>query len=689
MAKKSNDSGLSVPLNLVRNIGIAAHIDAGKTTLTERILFYTGASHKIGEVHDGAATMDFMAEERAHGITIGSAVTQCPWADHLIQVVDTPGHVDFTIEVERAMRILDGAVIVMDGVRGVEPQTETVWRQASRFEIPRVVFVNKMDRPGADIRRCMTTIERRLGGHPVPVCIPLADDTKVMDLVNQQLISFSGERGEEVTRSPIPEHLEDDFAEYRETMLLACAEEDEELEEMVLEEVDIPADRIIAALRKGTMGGRMHPIFGGSALRNWGIQPLLDGVLSLLPNPLERPPALARKVKTDEEVLVEMTPEGGLVALAFKVQLWEGRRHVFVRIYRGKLEPGDQVALCGRDQKERVARIFEVNAGSKGRAHGATAGQIVLLAGLRHATTGDTLVHADSPEILLERIDTKEPVLGLAIEPMSASEEGKLIEVLGKICEEDPTVRFIEDTDTGERVLRGMGELHLQIIFERIEREYGLKVRAGRPTVMTRETVGSSGVGDALVDRILHMGDNQVPLKARCVAKVKPLPRDSGMQSTIEPKVLPDGASLNEAQLDAIKAGVSDAMMAGPSEGAPLQDVSVTLTEVELFPEGSTPQALRIAASQAVREGLTNGGGQVLRPLMKVEVVVPDENLGAVLGDLQSKGANITGQESDMGTSTILCEAGLHRLLGYTTTLRSMTRGRGQFTMEFDRFDVG
>ena len=689
MAKKRTGGGLSVPLNLVRNIGIAAHIDAGKTTLTERILFYTGASHKIGEVHDGAATMDFMAEERAHGITIGSAVTQCPWNDHLIQVVDTPGHVDFTIEVERAMRVLDGAVIVMDGVRGVEPQTETVWRQASHFEIPRVVFVNKMDRPGADIRRCMETIEKRLHGSPVPVCVPIADDLTVMDLINGELVSFSGDRGIEVSRGPIPDHLTDDYEEFRETMLLACAEEDPELEELVLEEADIPAERIVSALRAGTMGGRMHPIFGGSALRNWGIQPLLDGVLKLLPTPLERPPAIARKAKDDEEVMVEMTPEGGLVALAFKVQLWDGRRHVFVRVYRGKLEPGQQVVLAGRDQKERVARVFEVNAGNKNRAGGATAGQIVLLAGLRNATTGDTLVDEDSPEILLERIDTKEPVLGLAIEAMSSGEEDKLLEVLGKICEEDPTVRFIEDNDTGERVLRGMGELHLQIIFERIEREYGLKVRAGRPTVMTRETIAGPGTGNALVDRVLMMGETQVPLKARCKAKVSPRDRDAGMDVTIEPAIVPAGLSLNEAQREAVEAGVRDATMAGPSEGAPLQDVSVSLTEVELFAESSTPQALRIAASQAVREGLMDGGGLVLRPLMKVDVVVPDENLGAVLGDLQSKGAAITGQASDMGTSTIHCEAGLHRLLGYTTTLRSMTRGRGQFTMVFDRFDVG
>jgi elongation factor G len=689
MAKKKGGEGLSVPFDRVRNIGIAAHIDAGKTTLTERILFYTGASHKIGEVHDGAATMDFMAEEKAHGITIGSAVTQCPWKEHLIQVVDTPGHVDFTIEVERAMRVLDGAVIVMDGVRGVEPQTETVWRQASRFEIPRVLFVNKMDRPGADLQRAMESVEKRLGGHPVPVCVPLADDLTVMDLIRGEIVSFSGDRGVDVSRSPIPDHLMDLYQEHRETMLLACAEEDPELEDMVLEEADIPMDRIVSALRSGTMSGRMHPVFGGSALRNWGVQPLLDGVLSLLPNPLERPPAIARNAKTNEEALVEMTAEGSLLALAFKVQLWDGRRHVFVRIYRGRIDPGQQVVLAGRDKKERVARIFEVNAGNKSRANGASAGQIVLLAGLRHATTGDTLCAEDAPELLLERIDTKEPVLGLAIEAQSSAEEEKLLEVLGKICEEDPTVRFVEDKDTGERVLRGMGELHLQIIFERIQREYGLKVRAGRPSVMTRETIAGSGKGNVLVDRLLHIGDSPMPLKARCVAEVSPQARDAGISLQVEPTILPAGMSLTQAQAEAVEAGVKDATTAGPSEGAPLQDVAVRLTQVQLFAEGSTPQALRIAASQAVREAMVKGGGLVLRPLMKVEVVVPDENLGSVLGDLQSRGASITGQESEMGTSTIHAECGLHKVLGYTTQLRSMTRGRGQFTMEFARFDVG
>jgi elongation factor G len=688
MAKKKAVE--KVDLDQVRNIGIAAHIDAGKTTLTERILFYTGASHKIGEVHDGAATMDFMAEEKAHGITIGSAVTRCPWDGHLVQIVDTPGHVDFTIEVERAMRVLDGAVIVMDAVRGVEPQTETVWRQASRFDIPRCIFVNKMDRPGASYQRCMDTLAKRLDGHPVPVCVPV-EDGRVIDLVNQEVVSFSGDRGQDVTRGPVPADLQDLMQEHRETMLLAAAEFDEELEELVLMEEPIEPDQIWSALRTGLLRGKVHAFFGGSALRNWGVQPLLDGVLKLMPNPLERPAAIAHEVvdgEQGEETLIEMSPDGPLAALAFKVQLWEGRRHVFVRLYQGTLSAGDTVRIGGRGETERVARIFQVDAGRKKRVDGATAGEIVLLAGLRKATTGDTICDVET-DVLLERIDTKEPVLGLAVEPESSRDEEKMLEVLAKICEEDPTVRFEEDSDTGQRILKGMGELHLQIIFERIEREFGLKVRAGKPRVMTRETIAGPGSSDVTVDRTLRAGEaNELRLHARITAEVAPNERDAGMTIEVEPTILPDGASLSAAQREAIEAGVNDATLGGPSEGAPLQDVHVRLTSVELF-DGSSPQALRIAASQAVREAMLAGGGQVLRPLMAVEVVSPDENLGTVLGDLQSRGATILGQESEMGMSSIQGECPLQALLGYATQLRSITKGRGQFTMDFARFDVG
>ena len=677
-------------LDLVRNIGIAAHIDAGKTTLTERVLFYTGALHRIGEVHEANAHMDFMPEERAHGITITSAVTKCPWKDHLIQVVDTPGHVDFTIEVERAMRVLDGAVIVMDGVRGVEPQTETVWRQASRFSIPRLVFVNKMDRPGASFDRAMESLRRRLHGNPVPVCVPL-EDNSILDLIGQRLLRFNGPSGEEVVSGPVPELEQDTFKRHRESLLLAAAEADPALEEAVLMEEEIDPDLIWAALRKATLNGRIHPVFGGSALRNWGVQPLLDGVLRLLPAPLDRPPTLAKVLKpgpdeADEE-FVEMTPDGPFAALAFKVQLWEGRRHVFARIYRGRLEPGQQVRLAGRDMDERVARVFDVDADQKKRLDEAEAGQIVLLAGLRHASTGDTLTDPKH-EVLLERIVTRDPVLGLAVEPESSKEEDKFLEVLNKVSEEDPTLRFREDKDTGQRILSGMGELHLQIVFERIEREFGLKVRAGRPQVMTRETVGGRGVADVVLNRVLRAGDKEILLHARVKAEVNAADRGAGNSVEVDYRLLPDKANLSPAGADAVRLGAADALSAGPIDGAPLDDVCVRVLEVELFAEASTPQALRIAASQAVREAIEAAGGRVLQPLMRVEVVVPDENLGAVLGDLQARRASILGSSAEMGMTTVEGECPLNGLVGYTTDLRSLTRGRGQFTMEFQRFDV-
>jgi elongation factor G len=674
-------------LDKVRNIGIAAHIDAGKTTITERILYYTGANHKIGEVHDGQAHMDWMAEERAHGITITTAVTQCPWKDHLIQIVDTPGHVDFTIEVERAMRVLDGAIIVLDAVRGVEPQTETVWRQASRFDIPRLIFVNKMDRPGANYGRAMATVAKRLGGNPVPVFVPV--DGCVVNLVDRTVIRFSGEQGEIIDTQPLDDALAEQVEHHRETMVLAAAEFDANLEEIALEGDHPPAAALWAALRVGTIAGMIQPVFGGSALRNWGVQTVIDGAISLLPAPLERPAAIGTHPSTGEEELVEMEADGPLAALAFKVQLWDGRRHVFARIYRGTLKAGDKVRVAGTDTTERVARIFDVNAAKKKRIEVAKAGQIVLLAGLRVATTGDTLCGQDD-QVLLERIESRAPVLGLAIEPESSKDEEKFLEVMGKICEEDPTLKFTEDEDTGQRILSGMGELHLIIVFERIEREFGLKVHAGKPRVMTRETIGGSGHADTTLDRTIRTGeDKTMQLKARVAASVVPRERGTGESlNATSPQVLPEGTSLSRLQAEAIEAGAKDALSGGPLEGAALVDLAVTVDTVELFGEASSPQALRITASQAVRDAIAQGGPQMLRPLMKIAVVVPEEAMGGVLGDLQSRTALISGTENDMGVATIHGECPLKALLGYTTQLRSMTQGRGQFTMEFARFDV-
>ena len=676
-------------LRRVRNIGIAAHIDAGKTTLTERILFYTGALYKVGEVHDGAAHMDYMAEEQNHGITITSAVTKAHWQDHLIQLVDTPGHVDFTIEVERSMRVLDGCVLVLDGVRGVEPQTETVWRQREKFHLPCLFFVNKVDRPGADFDQALESVRKRLGGNPVAVTIPLPEQGAVVNLLDRTLIRFSGEHGEKVATEPCDDTTWASFSEQREALLMGIAETDDQLADQVLAEEEPDTETLWNALRKATLNGQIHPCFGGSALRNLGVQPLIDAVVKLLPSPLDRPDAKALLDDGSEE-LVAMQDEGPLVALAFKVQMWEGRRHVFARLYRGVLRPGNRVSYKrpdGRMANENVARIFDIDAAKKSRLDLAHAGEIVLLAGLRHVATGDTLCDPDHP-LLLERIDTREPVLSLAIEPASSDQEEKFLEVMEKLQEEDPTLRFGEDVDTGQRLLSGMGELHLQIIIERLEREYNLQVKAGQPSVALRETVTRSSRIDHLFQPPSEQGAKEVALKARVVLVVSPRERGSGMQTRIEPRLLPEGVNLNPAQREAVEQGLRFSLGGGPLEGAPLEDLQVEIEEIELFGGASTPSALSAAVSRALAKALQNASPALLQPIMAAEVVVPEVNLGAVLGDLQSRHAIIRDSRHGREDATISCEVALAQLLGYTTQLRSMTQGRGQFSTIFLRFDM-
>ena len=675
----------------VRNIGIAAHVDAGKTTLTERMLYYAGASHKIGEVHEGAAHMDYMVEEQEHGITITAAVTKLPWRDHLIQLIDTPGHVDFTIEVERSMRVLDGCVIVLDGVRGVEPQTETVWRQRTRFRLPALFFVNKLDRPGADFERALTTVRERLHAEPVAVTVPLADyDGSVVHLIDKTRLRFGGERGEQVQIAPCDEATWERVRPLRESLLLAAAEMDDALAEQVLAEEEPEPAAVWSALRRATQAGRACPCFAGSALRNQGVQPLLDGVTRLLPSPTERPPSLAHRPDGGEE-WVAMQADGPLAALAFKVQMWEGRRHVFARLYRGTLKPGDEVAIPGPNgtvRQERAARLFEVDANHKARLEQATAGQIVLLAGLRWATTGDTLCAPAHP-LWLERIETREPVLGLAIEPLSGAEEEKLLDALDKLQQEDPTLRVEEDRETGQRVLRGMGELHLQIAGERLRREFNVNIRVGNPDVVVRETIAQAAEAESLFHRQIEQPDGKrLEMKAWARVAVEPLSRGAGATASAEPRVRPDGVELSPAQHDAAAGGAGDVLESGPATGAPLQDLAVRVREVELFGPLSSPQALRVAVAEAARKAIAQAGSLVMRPIMTTEVVVPEGDVGAVMGDLQARRAVIR-DTTTLGEMTIIhCDCALDRLLGYITDLRGMTRGRGQFTMTFDRFDV-
>lgn len=676
-------------LERVRNIGIAAHVDAGKTTLTERILFYTGALYKIGEVHDGAAHMDYMAEEQSHGITITSAVTRAEWNDHLIQVVDTPGHVDFTIEVERSMRVLDGCVIVIDGVRGVEPQTETVWRQRSRFNLPSLFFINKMDRPGADFDQALESIHKRLQTVPAPVTVPLPGQQAVVHLIDRSLIRFSGEHGEVIDITPCDEATWQGLATLREGLLLAIAETDDELADHVLAGEEPPVEVIWRALRAGTLAGHLCPCFGGSALHNLGVQPLLDSIVRLLPSPLERPPASGFLEDGSPESVV-MDDNAPLAALAFKVQMWEGRRHVFARIYRGVLRPGDTVAyrqLDGNEQREHVARIFDVDASQKKRLDSAHAGDIVLLGGLRHASTGDTLCDPEHP-VLLERIETREPVLSLAIEPASSDQEEKFLDVMGKLQEEDPTLRFIEDPDTGQRLLSGMGELHLQIIIERLEREYHLQVKSGRPAVALRETITRAASHDLLFQPQMSGNHKGTELKARVVISVSPLPRGDGIEILVAPEVEPAGSQLNALQEEALREGLGHALGGGPLEGAQLEDLQVRLERVELFGAASTAEALSAAAARALSSVLKEASPALLQPIMQLEVVVPDENMGGVLGDLQSRHALIQDTQHTRDSGVIHCQVALASLLGYSTELRSMTQGRGAFNTQFERFDI-
>jgi elongation factor G len=676
-------------LSHIRNIGIAAHVDAGKTTLTERILFYTGVSYKMGEVHDGEAHMDYMAEEQAHGITITSAVTKAPWQDHLIQLVDTPGHVDFTIEVERSMRVLDGCIVVLDGVRGVEPQTETVWRQRNKFDLPSLFFINKMDRPGADFKQAMLSMRRRLAAEPVAVTVPLPERNAVVHLIDKTLLSFYGDMGEQVRASPCDAQIWDSIGPYRENLLLSVAETDDALADTVLADEEPGKDALWAALRKATLSGRIQPCFCGSALRNYGIQPLLDGIVRLLPAPLDRPPSVSTRPDGEKE-LVEMGSDGPFAALAFKVQLWEGRRHVFARLYRNALRPGDRIVIPrGKDQliQEHVARIFDIDANKKIRLDQAFAGQIVLLAGLRWASTGDTLCSPEHP-LLLERIETRKPVLSLAIEPMSSEDEDKMLEVLDKLQQEDPTLCVEEDRDTGQRLLQGMGELHLQISLERMQREFSLILRTGKPAVALCETISKSATAEALYERPMDLEKKHIEVKAWAQVSVTPLPRKSGIKISADPEVKPQGLSLSALQYEAVQQAAQDMQVSGPFKGMPLQDLEIRIDKVEIFGHASPPEALRAATALATRNALQRAGGVLLRPIMATEIIVPDEDLGTVLGDLQARQAMIQGTSVLGNTVTISCHASLDRLLGYTTDLRSMTHGRGQFSMVFERFDV-
>jgi elongation factor G len=675
-------------IDLVRNLGVVAHIDAGKTTVSERFLFHSGKIHKVGEVHDGETEMDWMEQERERGITITAAATTFEWKKHEIHLIDTPGHVDFTIEVERSLRVLDGAVVVFCGVAGVQPQSETVWHQADKFHVPRLAFINKLDRVGASFPAVVADIRERLGANAVPIQLPIgSEDTfhGAIDLVRMKAIMFTGD----VTDTPevvdIPGEHAAVAADARDGMIQSLADLDDAIAVKYLEGHDLEAAELDAAIRKATIAVKMVPVLGGTALRNKGIHPLLDAVIAYLPSPADLPPVTGvdpRSLNSDkgaEKLTRAPRNSEPFSALAFKIAMDEGRKVVFLRIFSGVLEAGDEILNVRTNRKERVARLFRIHANKRERLDKAVAGEIVAAAGLKDATTGDTVCDAKAP-ILLERIDTYEPVISQAIEADNAAAKERLDFALGKMSEEDPTFRVKEDTDTGQTLISGMGELHLEIIVDRMKREYGVQARAGKPQVVYRETVLGEGEGHAVFERDLK----EQAIYGAATCKVRGRPRASGMDFK---RALPAGTLLPDGIVQAAMQGLRDAASSGP-DGYPLEDVEVTLLGLALHEGADGEIGCRAAAAEAFRRAVQAARPSRLEPIMAVEVTVDDEFLGAVIGDLNQR----RGQVQDVGSRgakrVIAALVPLRNMFGYSTRLRSLTEGRATFSMLFHSYDT-
>jgi elongation factor G len=670
-------------IDLVRNLGVVAHIDAGKTTVSERFLFHSGKIHKVGEVHDGETEMDWMEQERERGITITAAAITFDWKKHEIHLIDTPGHVDFTIEVERSLRVLDGAVVVFCGVAGVQPQSETVWHQADKFKIPRLAFINKLDRVGASLPTVVADIRERLGANAVPIQLVIgSEDTfsGVVDLVTMKAIMFTGD----VTDTPevvdIPNDIAASAADARDQMIQAIADLDDSIAEKYLEGGALSEADLKAAIRKATIAVKMIPVLAGTALRNKGIHPLLDAVIDYLPSPVDVPPVTGVDPRNTGEKLVRQPRNTEpFSALAFKIAMDEGRKVVFMRIFSGTLEAGGEVLNVRTNKKEKVARLFRIHAAKRERLEKAVAGEIVAAAGLKDATTGDTLCDPKSP-ILLERIDTYEPVISQAIEADNASAKERLDFALGKMVEEDPTFRVKEDTETGQTIISGMGELHLEIMVDRMKREYGVQARAGKPQVVYRETVLSSGEGQATFER--EMKEQPIFGDATCIVRGRA--RGAGMEFKLG---LPTSSMLPDNIVQAAMQGLRDAASSGP-DGYPLEDVEVTLTRVALKDGYNGEIGARAAAAEAFRRAVQNAEPARLEPIMSVEVTVDDEGLGSVIGDLQQRHGQVQNMEA-IGTKRLVTAlVPLRNMFGYSTRLRSMTAGSATFRMQMHTYDT-
>ena len=665
-------------LDKTRNIGIAAHIDAGKTTTTERVLFYTGRVHRMGEVDEGAATMDWMAQEQERGITITAAATTCLWRDHVINIIDTPGHVDFTVEVERSLRVLDGVVAIFCGVAGVQPQSETVWRQANRYGVPRIAYVNKMDRTGADFHRVLHALRSRLGCRAVAVQLPLgqeADFRGVIDLVTMKAIVWTDPEGRQFEAQPVPAEMMPLAQRFREALLEAAAETDEELMQKYVSGDQLTEEEIRRGLRAGTLQYMMVPVLCGASYRNKGVQPLLDAVVDYLPSPVDVPPIHGRDPRTGEAISRRADDNESLAALAFKVAVDRNvGQLIYLRIYSGMLTRGAVVQNSTKKTSTRIGRLLRMHANRREQLQEAFAGEIVAAVGLDATSTGDTLCDPNAP-VVLETIQFPDPVISVAIEPRTKAEEVKLVEAIAALVTEDPTLHSHTDPDSGQIIVSGMGELHLDIVADRLLREFQVSAQIGRPQVAYRETVRSTAVAEGSHVRQTG-GHGQY---GRVKLQVSPRERGAGVVFVDRTR----GGPVPAEFVRAVEAGVMEASSAGVLAGYPVTDVEATLLDGQTHEVDSSELAFRIASAEAFRKGLTSADPVLLEPIMKVEVICPEDRLGDVLGDLNARRGHITGITASPGrTETIQTLVPLATTFGYATALRNVTQGRGTYTME-------
>tara|TARA_R110000787_G_scaffold191851_1_gene303421 strand:+ start:13363 stop:15441 length:2079 start_codon:yes stop_codon:yes gene_type:complete len=670
------------PLEKYRNIGIMAHIDAGKTTTTERVLFYTGKSYKIGEVHDGAATMDWMEQEQERGITITSAATTAFWRDHRVNIIDTPGHVDFTIEVERSLRVLDGAVAVFDAVAGVEPQSETVWRQADKYGVPRMCFVNKMDRTGADFFRCVEMIKGRLGAVPMVIQLPIGSEAEfegVVDLIEMRAVVWNGEElGASFEYLDIPANLADQAAEYREKLVELAVEQDDAAMEAYLEGTEPDAATLRKCIRKGTIANEFVPVLNGTAFKNKGVQPLLDAVVDFLPSPLDVPAIKGVKAGTDEEIERNNSETEPFAALAFKIMNdpFVGTL-TFIRIYSGTLEAGSYVMNTVKEKRERVGRMLLMHANDREELKEASAGDIVAIAGLKDTTTGDTLCDPNSL-VILERMEFPEPVIEVAVEPKTKSDQEKMGVALNRLAAEDPSFRVSSDNESGQTVIKGMGELHLEILVDRMRREFKVDANVGAPQVAYRETISKTIEVD-YTHKKQTGGSGQF---ARIQLRFEPLEPGSGYE--FESKVV--GGNVPREYIPGVEKGLISAQQTGVLAGFPVTDFKITLFDGAYHDVDSSVMAFEIASRAAFREGVQKAGPKLLEPVMRVEVVTPEDYMGDIIGDLNSRRGQVSDMDTRGNARVVLAMVPLANMFGYVNTLRSMSQGRAQYSMHFDHY---